>query len=90
MSKKGTHHVVKSPDGGWDVKKGGASRKSGHFETKKEAAPISEIMSYMRKWLSEHNWANEVERQSIGLLTRSPDVANKNSQVSNRTIMPQI
>jgi uncharacterized protein YdaT len=37
MSKKVTHHVVKSPDGGWDVKKGGATRKSGNFETKKEA-----------------------------------------------------
>lgn len=37
MNKRATHHVVKSPDGGWDVKKGGASRKSGHFETKKDA-----------------------------------------------------
>lgn len=32
-----THHVVPNPDGGWDVRKGGASRSSGHFETKQEA-----------------------------------------------------
>ena len=37
MSKRKTHHVVKSTDGGWDVKKGGSSRKSGHFNSKKEA-----------------------------------------------------
>ncbi len=29
-----THHVVPDPDGGWNVKKGGASRASRHFETK--------------------------------------------------------
>lgn len=32
-----THHVVPSPGGGWDVKRGGAERASGHFETKREA-----------------------------------------------------
>lgn len=32
-----THHVVPSPGGGWDVKRGGAVRASGHFETKREA-----------------------------------------------------
>lgn len=36
MSKK-EHHVVPNSDGGWDVKKNGAQRASGHFETKKEA-----------------------------------------------------
>jgi len=36
MSRK-THHVVHSPDGGWNVKKGGADRASGHFEKKQEA-----------------------------------------------------
>lgn len=39
MPKKGppTHHVVPNPHGGWDVRRGGASRASGHFETKREA-----------------------------------------------------
>ncbi len=32
-----THHVVPDPDGGWNVKRGGASRASGHFDTKREA-----------------------------------------------------
>lgn len=32
-----THHVVPKPTGGWDVKRGGAERASGHFDTKREA-----------------------------------------------------
>lgn len=33
----GTHHVVPSSNGGWDVRRGGAERASGHFDTKREA-----------------------------------------------------
>ena len=29
-----THHVVPNSGGGWDVKRGGADRSSGHFDTK--------------------------------------------------------
>lgn len=36
MSRK-EHHVVPNPGGGWDVKRNGADRASGHFETKQEA-----------------------------------------------------
>jgi len=36
MARK-THHVVPNPNGGWDVKKGGACRSSGHFDLKTEA-----------------------------------------------------
>lgn len=36
MSRK-THHVVPNPKGGWDVKKGGAKRVSGHFDKKRDA-----------------------------------------------------
>lgn len=32
-----THHIVHNPNGGWDVKKGGADRASGHFEHKIDA-----------------------------------------------------
>ena len=32
-----THHVVPNPGGGWDIKRGGAKRSSGYFETKQEA-----------------------------------------------------
>lgn len=36
MTKK-TQHVVKSPDGGWAVKKGGATRATKVFDTQREA-----------------------------------------------------
>lgn len=36
MSNKSTH-VVPNPKGGWDIKKSGGERSSGHFNTKKEA-----------------------------------------------------
>ena len=35
--KPGTHHVVPNSEGGWDVKRGGALRSSGHFDTKQAA-----------------------------------------------------
>lgn len=39
MPKKGpdTHHVVPHKGGGWDVKRGGSDRASGHFDTKQAA-----------------------------------------------------
>ena len=36
MSRK-SHHVVPDPAGGWNVKKGGATRASRHFEKLDEA-----------------------------------------------------
>ena len=32
-----SHHVVPNPAGGWDVKRGGGERASGHFDTKTQA-----------------------------------------------------
>ncbi|MBF0116593.1 MAG: DUF2188 domain-containing protein [Magnetococcales bacterium] len=32
-----THHVVPNPDGGWDVRRGGTERATGHFDTKRDA-----------------------------------------------------
>lgn len=32
-----SHHVVPNVAGGWDVKRGGAARASGHFDTKQKA-----------------------------------------------------
>jgi len=32
-----THHVVPDSDGGWNIKKGGADRASGHFDRKQDA-----------------------------------------------------
>ena len=42
---KNTHHVVHSPNGGWDVKRGGDQRSSGHFNTKQEAIDAGRIIS---------------------------------------------
>jgi len=33
----GSHYVVPNREGGWDVKRDGASRSSGHFESKQDA-----------------------------------------------------
>ena len=37
MPPRKSHHVVPSPDGGWNVKKGGADRASKHFDLKQDA-----------------------------------------------------
>lgn len=36
MSRK-SHHVVPAPNSGWNVKKGGSKRSSGHFDRKTDA-----------------------------------------------------
>lgn len=41
----GTHHVVPNSAGGWDVRRGGTDRASGHFETKREAVDRGREMS---------------------------------------------
>lgn len=40
-----THHVVPHQGGGWDVRRGGAERASGHFETKQEAVDYGREVS---------------------------------------------
>lgn len=39
MAKRGpeTHHVVPNAKGGWDIRRGGGDRSSGHFEVKSVA-----------------------------------------------------
>lgn len=39
------HHVVHSPNGGWDVKAANAQRASAHAETKAEAISIARTIS---------------------------------------------
>lgn len=39
------HHVVPNPEGGWDVKRNGADRASGHFETKQDAVDAGRRIS---------------------------------------------
>ena len=40
-----THHVVPSPRGGWNVKRGGATRASRHCDVKVEAIHAGRIIS---------------------------------------------
>lgn len=40
-----SHHVVPNTNGGWDVKRSGAQRSSGHFSTKKQAVDAGRVIS---------------------------------------------
>ena len=48
-NKQGSHHVVPNPDGGWDIKKGGSERVSGHFELKPDAVDAGRQLSRNQK-----------------------------------------
>ncbi len=46
MTKKSnSHHIVPNAEGGWDVKRSGASRSSGHFDTKRDAVDAGRQIS---------------------------------------------
>ena len=48
MAKRGpqTHHVIPNKSkGGWDVKRGGANRSCGHFNTKQDAVDAARKIS---------------------------------------------
>lgn len=40
-----SHHVVPNPSGGWDVKRGGATRSTSHHETKRDAIDSGRTVS---------------------------------------------
>jgi hypothetical protein len=42
-----SHHVVPNPNGGWNIKKGGADRVSAHTETKAEAIDIARVRFFV-------------------------------------------
>lgn len=48
MTRK-THHVVPDPEGGWDVKKGGATKSSKHFDNKQNAVDWGRQVSRNQK-----------------------------------------
>jgi hypothetical protein len=51
-----THHVLPNPGGGWDVRRGGADRSSGHFGTKQEAVDYGrEVSRNQQTELRIHN-----------------------------------
>ena len=43
--KSDSHHVVPNPKGGWDIKREGAERSSGHFDRKQEAVDAGREIS---------------------------------------------
>lgn len=58
MAKRGpdSHHVVPSRDGGWNVRRGGSERASGHYDTKREAVDAGrEISRNQKTELRIHN-----------------------------------
>lgn len=44
-----SHHLVSNSNGGWDVKRNGASRSSVHTDTKAEAEKIGRTISRNQK-----------------------------------------
>ena len=44
MARK-THHIVHNPNGGWDIKRGGSTRSSGHFDKKSDAVNVGRQIS---------------------------------------------
>jgi hypothetical protein len=48
MSRK-SHHIVPNPQGGWDVKKGGASKASLHTDNKTDAINNGRLISQHQK-----------------------------------------
>ncbi|MBW1918512.1 MAG: DUF2188 domain-containing protein [Deltaproteobacteria bacterium] len=62
MARK-THHVVPSPGGGWNIKKGGGSRSLGYFDRKEDAIRRArEISRNQRSELVIHNRNGRISR----------------------------
>ncbi|MEQ9145540.1 MAG: DUF2188 domain-containing protein [Parvibaculaceae bacterium] len=58
-----SHHVVPNPQGGWDVKRGGAGRASSHHGTKQEAIDRGrEISRNQKSELRIHNQDGRIAR----------------------------
>lgn len=65
MGKKGpdSHHVVPNSNGGWNVKRGGAERSSGHFDRKSDAIDSGrEISRNQGTELRIHNRDGKIAR----------------------------
>jgi len=61
---KRTHHVVHNQLSGWDIKKGGAKRSSGHYDRKKDAInKAREISRNQNSELVIHNQDGKISRK---------------------------
>lgn len=64
MKAKTTHMVPNSKKGGWDIKQGGASRSSGHFDNKDAAVDRARSISRNRgSELYIHNRNGRISRK---------------------------
>jgi len=64
MAKGKSHHVVPDPNGGWNIKKGGSKRISGHFDKKSDA--VNEARQISRNQGTElviHNKDGKISRK---------------------------
>ena len=62
MTNGKSHHVVPNPQGGWDVKRGGAERSSGHFDKKQEAVDAGrKISQNQRTELNVHGKDGKIQ-----------------------------
>ncbi|HOY85068.1 MAG TPA: DUF2188 domain-containing protein [Candidatus Syntrophosphaera sp.] len=68
MPKPKTQHVVPNPNGGWDVKAGGAQRPTKHHERKQEAIDHGkEIAQNQKAELYIHNKDGKIsDKRSYG------------------------
>ena len=59
-----SHHVVTNPEGGWDIKRSGSKRISGHGDTKIEAERIArEISKNQNTELVIHGKDGKIQRK---------------------------
>lgn len=66
MSRKRDYHVVPNSDrGGWDLRREGADRASGHFDRKSEAMDRGRDLARER----EPNWSNTVATAEFKIAT---------------------
>lgn len=57
------HHIVPNPEGGWDIKKPGSERSSGHFDRKDDAVDRGrEISRNQGTELVIHNTDGKISR----------------------------
>ncbi len=64
MSKRKTLHIVPNPNGGWDIKRGGGQRSSGHYDRKTDAINRGrQISRNLHSELYIHNRDGKISRK---------------------------
>lgn len=62
-NKRDSHHVTPDPEGGWNIKRGGSKRHSGHFDNKRDAVDRArEVSRNQNTELVIHNKDGKISR----------------------------